>query len=165
MTAELDQILAANLAAAFEGDVRDDRDPDADLSDDPRMWMFVRTDLVIPLEKLIAQGGHVAVTCALNEFRRGDAALVDDWVSRGQAKITKRAKSEDELRKVYKLCRETGLSASIVTDSARTYFKHKTVTMAAVGPCMRDRLPKFVDRLQVLKAKDILALQPQHIES
>jgi PTH2 family peptidyl-tRNA hydrolase len=164
MTKELDEILAANLAAAFLGDVRDDRDQEGegDFANDPKMWLFVRKDLVIPLEKLIAQGAHVAVTCALNEFRQGDAALVDNWQSRGQAKITKRAKNEAELWKVYRLCREAGLSASIVTDAARTYFDEKTVTMAAVGPCMRSSLPKAVDGLQLLTAKDILALQPNN---
>jgi PTH2 family peptidyl-tRNA hydrolase len=165
MSDDVAATLAANLAAAFEGDVRDDRDKEGDFSNDPKMWLFVRRDLVIPLEKLIAQGGHVAVTCALNEFRQGDAALVDDWMARGQAKITKRAKNENELRKVYNLCREAGISASIVTDAARTFFDEKTVTMAAVGPCLRNRLPKAVDGMQVLTAKDILALQPQQAES
>ena len=160
MAVEMDEILKSNLRAAFEGDVRDDRPVDTDPSKDPRMWLFVRKDLVIPLEKLIAQGAHVAVTCAVNEYRKGNAALVDDWMSRGQAKITKRAKSEDELRKVYDLCREAGISAAIVTDSGRTFFDEPTVTMAAVGPCLREKLPKAVDRLQVLKAEDILALQP-----
>jgi PTH2 family peptidyl-tRNA hydrolase len=165
MTADINEILAANLAAAFEGDVRDDRDKDGDFSSDPKMWLFVRRDLVIPLEKLIAQGGHVAVTCALNAFRQGASDVVDDWMARGQAKITKRAKNENELRKVYDLCRAAGISASIVTDAARTFFDEPTVTMAAVGPCMRSELPKAVDGLQLLTAKDILALQPQHIQA
>ncbi|NTF17812.1 hypothetical protein G6L37_05315 [Agrobacterium rubi] len=157
---DLDAILQANLASALEGDVRDDRPVDTDPSDDPRMWLFVRTDLVIPLEKLIAQGGHVAATCAVNAFRRGDVALVDNWMSRGQAKITKRARSEAELRKIYELCHSAGLSASLVTDAGRTFFDEATVTMAAVGPCMRTQLPKSVDALRLLQRKDILALQP-----
>jgi len=158
---EPNEILRSNLGAAYAGDVRDDRPVDTDPSDDPRMWLFVRCDIRIPLEKLIAQGAHVAVTSALNAFRAGEAALVDNWLSRGQAKITKRAKNEAELRKVYDLCREAGLWASIVTDAGRTFFDEPTVTMAAVGPCMRGQLPKAVDRLRVLQAEDILALQPE----
>lgn len=157
---EIDDILRANLLSALEGDVRDDRDDDADLSSDPRMWLFVRCDIVIPLEKLIAQAGHVAFTSGLIAERSGRSAVIDDWMARGQAKISKRAKSEGELRKVFESCRAAGLPTAIVTDAARTYFTEKTVTMAAVGPCMRDQLPRAVDKLQVLKAKDILALQP-----
>jgi Uncharacterized conserved protein len=157
----MDEILKTNLAAACEGDVRDDRPLDCDISADPRMWLFVRKDIRIPLEKLIAQGGHVAATCAVNAFRNGAAAMVDDWMSRGQAKITKRAKNEAELRKVYELCRAAGLPASIVTDAGRTYFEEPTVTMAAVGPCLRESLPAAVDKMRLLEAKDILALQPE----
>lgn len=153
-------LLKRNLESAFRGDVRDERPRDADVSEDPKMWLFVRSDLPVPLEKLIAQGAHVATTCALNEFRYGDAARVDQWLSTGQAKITKRAKSEADLRKVVELCGEAGIRAAIVTDAARTFFPEPTVTMAAVGPCHRSQLPRYVDRLQVLKRDDILALQP-----
>lgn len=154
------QILEANLAAALEGDVRDDREAGEDLSDDPRMWLFVRCDIRIPLQKLIAQAAHVAFTAGVMAERAGMSEAVDAYMARGQGKISKRARNEKELRKVYDLSRAAGLPATIVTDAARTYFKEKTVTMAAVGPCYRHELPKYVDGLQVLKAKDILALQP-----
>ena len=150
-----------NLEHAFKGDVRDDRSPGSDVTSDPKMWLFVRSDLPVPLEKLLAQAGHAATTCALNEFRFGSATLVDHWLSTGQAKITKRVRSEAELRKVFELCSQSGIRAAVVTDAARTFFPEPTVTMAAVGPCLRSELPKFVERLQVLKRADILALQPE----
>lgn len=161
---DLEKILKANLASALIGDVRDDRPKDSDVSQDPRMWLFVRCDIKIPLEKLLAQAGHATSTCSINTERKGRADLIDTWLSTGQGKITKRAKSEAELRKFYDLCRGAGLEASIVTDAARSYFDDPTVTMAAVGPCLQSDLPKPVNGARLLTREDILALQPEPID-
>lgn len=152
-------ILAANFEAALCGDVRDDRAKDADRSSDPRMWIFVRCDIDIPLSKLIAQGGHAADTLVWRGMKSNQHRLIDEYMACGQAKLVKRAKTADDLHMVFDLCTAAGLFASIVTDAGLTHFEgRKTLTVAAVGPCRRSDLPKKVDKLQMLTDDDIVAL-------
>lgn len=152
------EILEKNYEAALRGDVRDDRPKDSDRTADPRIWIFVRCDIDIPLSKLIAQGGHAADTLVWRTCKSGRESLADEYMACGQAKIVKRAKTADDLRMVYNLCTEAGILASIVTDAGLTHFQGPTLTVAAVGPCRRADLPKKVDRLQVLTDDDIVAL-------
>lgn len=152
-------ILARNYEAALRGDVRDDRPLQADRSSDPRMWIFVRCDIDIPLSKLIAQGGHAADTLVWRADKSGKGLLADEYMACGQAKLVKRAKTENDLHMVFDLCTEAGILASIVTDAGLTHFNgQKTLTVAAVGPCRRSDLPKKVDKLQMLTDDDIVAL-------
>jgi peptidyl-tRNA hydrolase len=151
-------ILEKNYQAALRGNVRDDRPKDADRTADPRIWIFVRCDIDIPLSKLIAQGGHAADTLVWRAVKTGKEVLADEYMACGQAKLVKRAKNADDLRMVFDLCTEAGILASIVTDAALTHFERATLTVASVGPCRRADLPKKVDKLQMLTDDDIVAL-------
>jgi peptidyl-tRNA hydrolase len=151
-------ILAKNYQAALHGDVRDDRSKEADRTADPRIWIFVRCDIDIPLSKLIAQGGHAADTLVWRAGKEGRQVLADEYMACGQAKLVKRAKTADDLRMVFDLCTEAGILASIVTDAALTHFQGPTLTVASVGPCRRSDLPRKVDKLQMLTDDDIVAL-------
>lgn len=151
-------ILGANYESALRGDVRDDRPKEADRTSDPRMWIFVRCDINIPLSKLIAQGGHAADTLVWRAGKISNDRLADEYMACGQAKLVKRARNADELRMVVELCAEKGILTSIVTDAGLTHFNYPTLTVAAVGPCRRSDLPKKVDKLQMLSDDQIVAL-------
>lgn len=120
-------------------------------ADELKMWLIVRRDLNMPIEKGYPQAGHGYLTCyAITRELNPEVAI--SYVNSSQAKISVGVKSEDELLKAFEACREAGLVACLVKDAARTVFNEETYTVACVGPCKRDELPKRVKKLQLLKS-------------
>jgi peptidyl-tRNA hydrolase len=142
--------LELNLQSALGGLVLDCREEIADKNAEPRIWILARKDLPLSLGKFGAQAGHVAGTCMVLSDRR-NSGDVDAYMAHGQPKITVAVDDEAELVKCFQLCRESMLVTVIVQDAGRTELDGKTLTMAAVGPCLRSELPQPVKRLQMFK--------------
>lgn len=143
--------LEFNLRSVLlDGLVLDSRTEIADKNAELKIWILARKDLPMSLGKFGGQSAHAAGTCMVLSDRRNDSN-VDQYLSLGQPKIVVGVENEAELVKCFELCRAEMLVSVLVQDAGRTEFEGKTLTMGAVGPCLRADLPKFVKRLQMFK--------------
>ncbi|MCZ7862665.1 hypothetical protein O9X98_14920 [Agrobacterium salinitolerans] len=143
--------LEFNLQSVLlDGLVLDSRTEIADKNAELKIWIFARKDLPMSLGKFGGQSAHAAGTCMVLSDRRNDSN-VDQYLSQGQPKIVVGVDDETELVKCVELCRAEMLVSVLVQDAGRTEFEGKTLTMGAVGPCLRADLPKAVKRLQMFK--------------
>jgi peptidyl-tRNA hydrolase len=114
-----------------------------------KMWILVRTDIKMPIEKGMPQAGHgFLVSWVRGLFQNPVVAL--GYLNEAQPKISVRIKKEADLHKAYRLCQEANLPSVLIMDAARTWFPDPTYTVVCVGPCLRSELPKFVEKLQLL---------------
>jgi PTH2 family peptidyl-tRNA hydrolase len=117
-----------------------------------RMWLVVRTDIDMPRPKFGAQSGHGFGACLWLAAKERPEIANEYMSSPAQAKICLAAKNLNALERVFREARDAGLPAVIVRDHARTHFAEPTYTVSCVGPCRRYELPKFIQKLQLLKA-------------
>lgn len=115
-----------------------------------KMWLVVRGDLDIPKGKLAAQAGHGFCT-AMYQLMQTKPEVVVEYFEQNQPKITVVAKNLAALERVYSECFDALLPVSFIKDEGRTVFSEPTVTVVGIGPCYRDELPKYVQRLQIMK--------------
>lgn len=143
--------LLRKTSVVMPGSVPADPDVTVDKDTELRMWLVVRTDIDIPRPKLAAQAGHgyAAALRKAQAMRWGTAAAY--MSGSGQAKIVVAAKNEDALKRAFQECEAAGIPAVIVKDEGRTVFAEPTLTVVGIGPCLRDELPKYFQRLQLLK--------------
>jgi peptidyl-tRNA hydrolase len=146
----VEEALEINLQSALNGMVLDCREEVADKNAEPRIWIIARKDLPLSLGKFGAQSGHAAGTCMVLSDRR-NSGDIDAYLAHGQPKITVAVDDVPELVKCFNLCREAMLVTVLVQDAGRTELDGKTLTMAAVGPCLRSELPQPVKRLQMFR--------------
>jgi len=117
---------------------------------EPRMWLFIRTDLPMPPGKLAAQAGHGYATCLwLSE--KHNPELVADYMGGEHGKIAVSVRHEEELLQCVEACKAAGLMAVAIQDAGHTVFAKPTWTVGAVGPCFRAELPKKVLRLRLFE--------------
>jgi PTH2 family peptidyl-tRNA hydrolase len=152
----MDNELDINLQSALDGFVKDCRTEVPDRDSELKIWIMARKDLDISLGKFGPQAAHAAGTCMVLSDRKnyapdGERSLIDTYLSQGQPKITVAVEDEAELRKCIDLCRAEMLITAIVEDAGRTEFDGKTITVGAVGPCLRSDLPSSVRRLRAFK--------------
>nr|WP_250808524.1 peptidyl-tRNA hydrolase [Neorhizobium tomejilense] len=146
----MQDFLDINLQSALAGFVQDCREEAPAKDADLKIWILARKDLDLSLGKFGPQAAHAAGTCMVISDRR-DNSLVDDYLSQGQTKITVGVEDEDDLRKHIELCREAMLVTVLVQDAGRTELEGKTVTLGAVGPCLRSDLPGPTKRLRAFR--------------
>lgn len=119
-------------------------------SSEKKMWIIVRKDIGMHVEKGFPQVGHGF----LNSWIRGlfiNPVVALAYITDAQPKISVGVKSESELLKAYRLCQEAALPCVIIKDAARTFFLEPTYTVVCVGPCLMQELPRFVSSLRLLK--------------
>ena len=100
---------------------------------DCKMVLCVRTDLGMTKGKVAAQCCHAALAAYQDALDEAPEYL-DMWETRGQAKITLKVQSEEELLQLYKKARKAGLVACVVQDAGRTQIASGSRTVLAVGP-------------------------------
>jgi PTH2 family peptidyl-tRNA hydrolase len=146
----MQQELDFNLQSALNGLVIDCRTEVPDRDAELKIWIFARKDLPLTLGKFGAQSAHAAGTCMVLSDRR-NSIDIDGYLSQGQPKITVAVDDEAELIKCVNLCKSEMLVSVLVQDAGRTELEGKTLTIGAVGPCLKADLPKAVKRLQTFK--------------
>lgn len=120
--------------------------------DEIKMWVAVRQDIdwSSHLGKLANQAGH-GFLIAFLEAAKLRPDIVQDYVSSsGHAKISVRAKNEDELLRIEREAKEAGIPVALITDAARTVFPEPTRTVCAFGPARRSELPPYLRRLRLM---------------
>jgi peptidyl-tRNA hydrolase len=114
-----------------------------------KMWVLVRTDIKMPVEKGMPQAGHGFLVSWIRGLFQNPAVALG-YLNEAQPKISVRIKKEADLHKAYRLCQEANLPSVLILDAARTWFPEPTYTVVCVGPCLRSDLPRFVEKLQLL---------------
>ncbi len=120
--------------------------------------IVIRTDLrnkdghKLPKGKLVTQGAHVAVKCALNCI---DTEYLEDflreWLDKGAIKITLGVDSEQELLDLYYKAKEQSLNVEKVVDIGLTEFDKPTLTAICIGPYDDFYFNNLTDNLKLFK--------------
>lgn len=122
-----------------------------DRTENMKQVIVMRTDLNMRKGKMIAQGAHAVMGVWLHYCTPVVGKDVFHWLANGAKKICVRAKSEEELRKLYMDAKDAGLRAHIVTDAGRTEFNGvPTVTCLAIGPNEDEAVDKITGHLELL---------------
>lgn len=128
--------------------------------DELRMYCVMRTDLVMPVPKMLVQAGHAYMSSGIQAMGLNPDRFWQ-WFERSQAKIALRAKTLDALLRAQQECEAIAVPCALITDEGRTVFAAPTVTCLGIGPVLRAELPKYVARLQLLKDTDLLTCAPE----
>jgi peptidyl-tRNA hydrolase len=116
-----------------------------------KTWLIVRGDLPeMTIGKLAVQSGHAFMLLA-EVARKRAPEIWRRYLVNSMPKIAVRVPTAGALERACREAENAGIPAVAITDEGRTCFAGPTLTVGAVGPCTRDRLPKFVARLRLLQ--------------
>jgi len=118
------------------------------VDEEAKMVILVRSDLNMGKGKAAAQACH-AVLAAYKEASRKDPAILDAWESTGQAKVTLKVESEEEMIGLVKKAREYGVIAQYIRDAGRTQLAPNTTTCAAIGPAPKNLVDLITGHLKL----------------
>lgn len=122
-----------------------------------RQVIIMRTDLDMPIGKMIAQGAHASEGATLQISKRlqvMDMELwenMQDWNTNGKTKIVVGIDSEEKLLNLIEKARENFINVYSVIDNAKTHFTEPTLTCACLGIDTKENLDKVTKRLRLLK--------------
>ncbi|KAI3658019.1 hypothetical protein MP638_000576 [Amoeboaphelidium occidentale] len=97
---------------------------------DMKMVLVIRTDLDMTKGKVAAQCCHACLAA----YRHSQKDKLRIWGSAGQAKITLKCNSEEELLSLHRDATKNGLVARYIQDAGRTQIDPGTITVLAIGP-------------------------------
>lgn len=149
-------LLSLYLPAHFGGDGKlEGEEAAVPVEEERKMWLIVRKDLLkldIPgvFSKMLGQSGHGFLNSWIRGLLKSSEETVD-YLQIAQPKIVVGVNNEAQLIKAYEAAEAAGLPCALIKDAARTVFTEATYTVACVGPCYRDELPKRVEKLQLLQ--------------
>lgn len=112
-----------------------------------RMYVLVREDISIPTGKLLAQVGHAFI--GLYEISSGTEKLSMYMNDSLHTKIALKAKNLDVIYRAQRECNDSKIPTYLVTDAGLTVFTEPTITVLGIGPCLKEEMPKYVQRLQL----------------
>ncbi len=115
---------------------------------DNKMVLVVRTDLGMGKGKAAAQCAHAAIACYKDGMRR-TPKFVRQWEVFGQAKVTLKAESAEQLVDLKAKAETMGLTAAIVEDAGRTQIDAGTPTVLGVGPGPTELVDKVTGHLKL----------------
>ncbi|RKP08429.1 peptidyl-tRNA hydrolase, partial [Thamnocephalis sphaerospora] len=95
--------------------------------------LVVRTDLGMGKGKAAAQCCHAAVGC-YKKLSKTNPEILRHWERIGQAKVTLKCNSEEEMLELEAAAKEAGLCAKSICDAGRTQIAAGSRTVLAVGP-------------------------------
>ncbi len=124
-----------------------------------KMWLAVRQDIKMSKGKLAAQSGHAygdLYVAALTHVPE----LFQQYQAHATPKITVKAKNADAIDRIAAECLKANICYETVRDAGRSELEPGTVTVVAFGPAYFDELPKFLQRLQVMRDDEEAAPPP-----
>lgn len=118
-----------------------------------RMALCVRTDIPMLKGKAAAQCCHAAVACyklmSTNAYESYNPGMLNRWEIGGQAKITLKCPSSDDLDLMFAQAMSLGVNAYVVQDAGRTQVDPGTVTVLGLGPAPRSVLDQITGHLKL----------------
>jgi peptidyl-tRNA hydrolase len=100
-----------------------------------KQYIILRTDLGMRPGKLIAQGGHAAVSSAMAALK-ATADVFTLWMESGQTKISLKVESEEKLLFLEHYCKTHNIPHALVFDEGRTQLKEPAYTALGIGPIL-----------------------------
>ncbi|XP_058059726.1 probable peptidyl-tRNA hydrolase 2 [Anopheles bellator] len=121
----------------------------ADIGDEFKMVLVVRTDLKMTKGKIGAQCGHAAVGAFESAMKKTPGA-VRKWQHSGQAKIALKVDNETEMMEIYRTARANNLNCCLIRDAGRTQIEPNSKTVLAVGPAPNAAVDSVTGHLKLL---------------
>lgn len=123
--------------------------------DKVKQVIVVRHDLKMRSGKVGAQCGHAVaeIFWSFMDTKKTipQIALLQVWRNSGQAKITARVDSLEELQDVAAKAREAGLEIHVITDSGLTEFGGvPTMTCISIGPDYSSKIDPITGNLALM---------------
>ncbi|ORX74345.1 peptidyl-tRNA hydrolase [Linderina pennispora] len=101
--------------------------------EDTKLVLIVRTDLGMTKGKVAAQCAHAALGCYKRALKQSPAVL-KAWEYTGQAKVTLKVNSEEEMLELQRRAASLGLVAQSICDAGRTQIASGSRTVLGIGP-------------------------------
>ncbi|KAJ1747005.1 hypothetical protein LPJ79_005557 [Coemansia sp. RSA 1821] len=103
--------------------------------DGAKLVLVVRTDLNMSGSKVATQCSHATLEC-FRKAARAAPEILKLWEYSGQAKITVKCRSQEEMRQLYESAKERGLVSHLFQDGAKNKHKDKSgeFTVLGIGP-------------------------------
>ena len=114
------------------------------MDETPRIYVLVRTDLVMPSGKFAAQVWHAGEGALEDCERMNPAAARRYRCSELRTKIVLEVDSLEDLERVHQQCVDRHIPSHLVTDAGKTVFDKPTVTALGIGPVVPEQAPGFV---------------------
>jgi peptidyl-tRNA hydrolase, PTH2 family len=114
-----------------------------------KMVFVVRGELRLTCGKSAVQVAHAAVML-VDVARRRKAAVVEGWLAEGQKKIAVVASSLDELQRLERMARASGLPTVVVEDAGLTEVPPGTKTVLGIGPGRVEEIDPITGSLPLL---------------
>jgi len=111
--------------------------------------LVLRDDLKMSRGKIAAQAGHAAVSSA-EEARKKHPKWWRRWLEEGQCKIVVKVNSKDELLKIEREAKASGLPSVLITDRGLTEVEPGTITALGIGPAPSELVDKVTRKLPLL---------------
>ena len=134
---------------------------------EPKQIILMRTDLNMPVGKMVAQGAHASMAILTNMMTRemGEGrehhyvrtlkvpsdTWVEHWLEGPFVKICLAVDSELKLIELFDEAIAAKIPAALITDAGRTIFEGKpTITCAAIGPWGPEQIDLITGHLKLL---------------
>lgn len=111
--------------------------------------ILVREDLGMSIGKTCAQVAHASLSSAELTLKEKQE-WYEAWKKEGQKKVILKVKDEYELKKFYKLAKDSGLPCYLVVDRGLTELPPNTITALGIGPAPNKKIDKITGRLKLL---------------
>ena len=111
--------------------------------------IVVRADLKMGRGKTAVQVAHAAVLGA-DKVKKIYPEWYREWEGSGQAKITVKVRSLDELMQIKKEAEKVGLPLVMVEDRGLTQLSPGTITCIGIGPASSEKLDPVTGGLKLL---------------
>jgi len=108
--------------------------------------ILVRMDLKMPKGKLAAQVSHASLDAALKSEKK----ILETWHASGGKKVILKVENEKELMKYFKIAKNEGLVAVIITDAGKTFLMPGTKSCIGIGPALSKRIDPITGDLPML---------------
>ncbi|KAI9222935.1 peptidyl-tRNA hydrolase [Blastocladiella britannica] len=113
-----------------------------------KMVLVIRKDVEMTKGKVAAQCCH-ACLAAYNECMSINPAMAKRWERIGQAKITLRCNSEEEMLELQAIARSLSLPAQSIRDAGHTQIAAGTRTVLAIGPAPAEMVDQVTKHLKL----------------
>ncbi|KAJ2822189.1 hypothetical protein FBU31_004666 [Coemansia sp. 'formosensis'] len=131
----LSSARSVHTSAATESPKKARKSSDSGMSfgEDTKLVLIIRTDLGMSKGKIAAQCSHATLGCYKRALKQAPAML-KAWEFTGQAKVTLKCNSEEELVDLQKKAQAAGLVAQSICDAGRTQIAAGSRTVLGIGP-------------------------------
>ena len=119
-----------------------------DKTQEYKQVLLIRTDLPMTKGKIAAQCCH-ATLAAYKALQTDNSELISWWESTGQAKVTLKVSSEEEMTDLMHKAKQAGICAKSVKDAGRTQILPGSRTVCAIGPAPKNVLDLITGHLKL----------------